>query len=42
MRNGVEFYGSPEDLELPNGHVSRATFEVLGVTIAVAGLLGPA
>jgi hypothetical protein len=38
----VEFYGSPADLELPNGRVSGDTFEVLGVPITVASLLGPA
>ena len=38
----VEFYGSPEDLALANGHVFRETFEVLGVTIEVGDLLDPA
>jgi hypothetical protein len=37
----VEFYGSPQDLALVNGHVFRETFDVLGVTIAVAGIFDP-
>ncbi len=34
----VDFYGSPEDLELANGQVFRDTFDVLGGTVAVASL----
>jgi hypothetical protein len=36
----VEFYDSPEDLELPHGHVvpEDGSFSILGVTIAVAEL----
>jgi hypothetical protein len=37
----VEFYGSPDDLKLTNGHVFRDTFDVLGVTVAVNRLFRP-
>jgi hypothetical protein len=39
----VESYRSPEDLELPAGHVfgEQDSFDVLGVTIPVARLLVP-
>jgi Uma2 family endonuclease len=40
----VEFYGSPIDLELKHGHVfaEGASFEILGVEIAVSDLLDDA
>ncbi len=39
----IEFYGTPDDLALPNGHVfgERESIEVLGVSIAVADLFAP-
>ena len=37
----VEFYGLPADLKLAHGHISSETFDILGIAIEVATLLGP-